>query len=713
VRARYPDAEGYVERDGVRLFWERYGDGVPTVLLLPTWTLIHSRTWKAQVPYLARHFRVVTFDPRGNGRSDRPTDPRLYAEAEFCADALAVMDATDTAQAVVVSWSRGAQRALLLAADHPDRVLAEAFVGPWFPASRLGGLRWRTMSDPRLRPLMFRPPIVAAWWGKFNAAYWRTDYPDFVDWFVRRTLNSAHSTKQIEDAVGWGHEADVESLIASAVAEPAAPATRADQLALAARVRCPVVVVSAPNDRITAHTDARALALATGGQLLTIADGSHAPHARKPVLVNLALRRLAESVRPDPVSARPAGPRRVGSHPRVLYVSSPIGLGHARRDVAVAAELRALVPDVEIDWLAQSPVTDVLAMEGERIHPASRFLASESRHIESESAAHDLHAFQAIRRMDEIFVANFMLLDDVVHETRYDLCIADEGWDVDYHLHEHPGRKTCAFAWFTDFVGWLPMPDGGAHEAALTADYNREMVDHVARHPEVRDRALFVGDVDDLVPDSLGPGLPTVRDWTTQHFDFVGYVTGFDPSGLGDRAALRAELGYRDDEQLCLVTVGGTSVGRPLLERMVAAFPAAKDRVPALRMVVVAGPRIDPASLPTAAGLEIRPYVHQLYRHLAACDLAVVQGGLTTTMELTACRRPFVYVPLQHHFEQMYHVPHRLDRYRAGHRLDFADATAEVVADTIATRIGRDVDYREVEQDGAQRAARRLADMLR
>jgi hypothetical protein len=60
TRARYPDAEGYVERDGVRLFWERYGDGQPTVFLLPTWSIIHSRHWKAQIPYLARHFRVLT-----------------------------------------------------------------------------------------------------------------------------------------------------------------------------------------------------------------------------------------------------------------------------------------------------------------------------------------------------------------------------------------------------------------------------------------------------------------------------------------------------------------------------------------------------------------------------------------------------------------------------------------------------------------------------
>ena len=75
--------------------------------------------------------------------------------------------------------------------------------------------------------------------------------------------------------------------------------------------------------------------------------------------------------------------------------------------------MRKLHPDLEIDWLAQHPVTAVLEARGERIHPASAYLANESGHIESESAEHDLHCFQAIRRMDEILVANFMVFHDL------------------------------------------------------------------------------------------------------------------------------------------------------------------------------------------------------------------------------------------------------------------------------------------------------------
>ena len=105
-------------------------------------------------------------------------------------------------------------------------------------------------------------------------------------------------------------------------------------------------------------------------------------------------------------------------------------------------------------------------------------------------------------------------------------------------------------------------------------------------------------------------------------------------------------------------------------------------------------------------------YVHNLYRHLAACDLAVVQGGLTTSMELTTARRPFLYFPLRHHFEQNFHVRHRLERYGAGRRMDFDESTPEVIAEAIAAEIGREVDYLPVETDGAARAAARIAELL-
>jgi len=689
TRARYPDESGYVERDGVRIHYEVYGDGEPTLLLLPTWSIIHSRHWKMQIPYLARHCRVVTFDGRGNGRSDRPETG--YRQDEFAADALAVVEATATERATLVSLSKGAQWALLLAAEHPERVESAVFICPFVPLGQ----------SPQERSYPWDEELDSdEGWAKYNRHYWLRDYRGFLEFFFSRMFTEPHSTKPIEDCVGWGLETTPETLIAT----QEGGLTPDDTRALAERVRCPVLVIQGSEDGITGPSRGMSLAEVTGADLVMLEGSGHGPHVRDPVKVNLLLREFAVA------PAKPAGRwvRGRSRRKRALYISSPIGLGHARRDAAIADELRRLHPDLEIDWLAQDPVTRVLRARGERIHPASAHLANESGHIESESAEHDLHCFQAIRRMDEILLANFMVFHDLVRDEDYDVWIGDEAWELDYYLHENPDQKRAAYVWLTDFVGWLPMEDGGDREAFLTADYNAEMIEHIARFPRVRDRAVFVGNLDDVVPESFGQDLPRIRDWTDQHYDFAGYVTGFDPSQLGDRA----ELGYGDDELVCVVTVGGSGVGAHLLRRVIEAYPEAKQRVPKLRMVVVAGPRIDPASLPRHDGLEIRPYVDELYRHLAACDLAIVQGGLTTSMELTANRRPFLYFPLRHHFEQNFHVRHRLEQYGAGRCMDFETDGPSEIAAAIAEEIGREVDYQPVETDGAARAAGLIAELL-
>jgi len=689
-RARYPDSFGYLKRDGVRLYYEVYGSGEPTVFLLPTWSIIHSRHWKMQIPYLARHCRVITFDGRGNGRSDRPAAG--YSEAEFAADALAVMDATATGHAVIVSLSVGAQRALILAAEHPDRITGAVFICPAVPLASPQADDARYLWDEVL-------PTDEGW-PKDKFSGWLRDYRGFLEFFFSQFFTEPHSTKPTEDCIGWGLETTAETIIATEIGNGLDEETARE---LCSRVRCPVLVIQGTTDAVTGPGRGIALAEATGGELVLLEGSGHGPHVRDPVKVNLLLRDFAVPARP-----RPRWVRGKARPKRVLYISSPIGLGHAQRDVAIAAELRRLHPGVEIDWLAQHPVTRVLEAHGERVHPASAYLASESGHVESESAEHDLHCFQAIRRMDEILLANFMVFHDLARDEDYDLWIGDEAWELDYYLHENPEQKHAAYAWFTDFVGWLPMPDGGDREAFLTADYNAEMIEHIDRYPRVRDRAIFVGDPGDIVPDGFGPGLPLIRDWTEQHYDFAGYITGFDPRQLEDRQA----LGYRDGERVCIVTVGGSGVGGHLLRRVIAAYPEAKQRVPDLRMIVVTGPRIDPGSLPAHDGLEVRPYVHELYRHLAACDLAIVQGGLTTAMELTASRRPFLYFPLRHHFEQNLHVRHRLERYRAGRCMDYQTAGPADIAAAIAGEIGREVDYRPVATDGAARAAGLLADLL-
>ncbi len=693
-RAHQPVMAGFVERGGVRVFWERYGVDepvAPTLLLMPTWHIVHSRCWKFQVADLARRARVLTFDPRGNGRSDRPREPAAYDRREWAEDAVAVLDANGVERAVVVSWCDEGQ-ALHLATDHPDRV-AGLVLFSGYPLAA-------TLLDDEQE-------------GRTAAAR-VADWPGYVAYFFDHCFEEPHSTKAIEDALGWGLETEATTInLEDEPASTRSPAARA----LAARVRCPALVVAGTADAITDPLGAVELARLLRGELVLEPGTGHGPSIRQPVHANLLLRSFVETTMPATSSAPAPQPitwtRALNRKRRALYISSPIGLGHAQRDVAIADELRKLHPDLEIDWLAQHPVTRVLEARGERIHPLSADLASESAHVTSESSEHDLNAFQAIRRMDEILVANFMVFHDAVEEGEYDLVVGDEAWDVDHFLHENPELKRTAFAWLTDFVGWLPMAEGGEREAFLTADYNAEMIEHVERFPRIRDRAIFVGEPEDIVPDDFGPGMPNIRDWTERHYAFSGYVTGFDPTPLIEtREELRRELGYRSDERVVIVTVGGSGVGEALLRRVIAAYPAAARKVNGLRMIAVAGPRIDPDRLSAPPGVEVRAYVPELYRHLAACDLAVVQGGLTTTMELAAGRRPFLYFPLRNHFEQNRHVRYRLERYGAGRYMDYDASDPDVIADAVAEEIDRPVTSRPVERDGAARAAALIAPLV-
>ncbi len=700
TRARYPDASGCLDREGVGIYWERYGESGRTVVLLPTWSIIHSRSWKAQIPFLSRHFRVVTFDGRGNGRSGRPAGAHAYATWEFAADALAVMDATDTDSAALVAVSCGALWATILAVEHPERIERIAYIGPAVPLAPEHPVRSVHRFEDRLD--------TDAGWAKYNSHHWLRDYEDFVRFFAAECASEPHSTKQIEDFIGWARETDPETLIDTI---RGLRLTR-DQPweELPPQVTCPTLVIHGDDDRIRPHTQGSALAHATGGEFVLLEGSGHLPEGRDPVAINRLLFDFLSAGSATPPKRRRRAPAR--RNRRALYISSPIGLGHARRDLAIARELRRLCPDLEIDWLAQHPVTAVLEAEGERVHPASLQLASESAHVSSESEGHRLHCFEAIRRMDEILLANFMVFLDLVKDEPYDLWIGDEAWDIDYFLHENPELKTASYVWLSDFVGWLPMPEGAEREAGLTADYNGEMIEQIARFPRVRDRSLFIGEPSDIVPDRFGPRLPLIRDWTERHFDFCGYVTDTTPLSDADRRAVRDELGYRADERVCIVTVGGSGVGMDLLRRVAESFPLLRRSLPDVRMILVAGPRIDASKLPQAEGLEVRGYVHDLPRHLAVCDLAIAQGGLATTMELTAARRPFIYVPLEQHFEQLRHVRHRLERYRAGRMIDFGDTSPEALALAITEQIGAQIDYLPVTTDGAVRAARLVAEVL-
>ena len=278
---------------------------------------------------------------------------------------------------------------------------------------------------------------------------------------------------------------------------------------MCARISCPVLVVHGTEDQITPQHHGLALAEAIGNaSVVLIEGGGHRQDVRDPVRFSQLLREFIHTIHPIDRSMR-RWARATHCPRRALYLSSPIGLGDARRDLAISRELRTSHPDLRVDWLTQDPVTRMLELEGEDLHPASRYLVSESAHLERESSGHHLHCLQAWRRMDEILMANFMVVHDVLEEDNYDLLIGDESWETDHYLHENPELKRSPFVWLTDFVGWLPMPDGGERERAISRDYNAEMIEHRrSLSRPLRDRSIFVGNPADIVPEFLRTGMP-------------------------------------------------------------------------------------------------------------------------------------------------------------------------------------------------------------
>jgi pimeloyl-ACP methyl ester carboxylesterase/predicted glycosyltransferase len=677
-----PAHEGFVERDRVRLWYAVWGKAGPWLAFAPPFQVVHSALLKGCVPYLSQHFRVVTTDGRGNGRSDRPQGQPQYRFDLYFDDFVAVLDAAGAAPVALVGISAAAMTVLRLAAEQPGRVTHVITAGGYADT------------------LASSPTLVER--AQAETRRMREDWPGYLDAFMASIFNEPHSTKPYEDGVGygWATTAEVLQWCYRGWQE-------VDVRPQARQVRCPTLVIHGEADvRVPVARGHAIHELVPGARMLTVGAGGHVPAVRDPVLFNRAVSEFVGGAPRQRTWVRAmARPR------RALFVSSPIGLGHVQRDLAIARALRLLQPDLTVDWFTVDPAARYLEREGERVHPLCARLASESRHFERVAGEHDLSAFFALRTMDEIMARNMMVFLDLVRAEHYDIVIGDEAWEVDYHYHENPELKRQPFVFLTDFVGCLPMNPDDPRETLLCAERNADDIEHVARYPYLRDAAIFVGNPDDVPEQPFGPGLPGIREWTDRNFSYCGYCLPFDPASLADTERLRARLGYRPDERVAIASVGGTGVGGPLLHRIAQAFPRMKREVPQLRLILVAGPRL-PLDLPSIDGLEVRPYVHNLFEHLACSDLALVQGGLSTCMELVALQRPFLSFPLRNHFEQCVHVRRRLANYEADQTVDYREVTPEALAERALAAMHAPVRYRPVETDGAARAARRIAEVL-
>jgi pimeloyl-ACP methyl ester carboxylesterase/predicted glycosyltransferase len=678
-----PELEGFVEREGVRSWYAQYGKQGPWIAFAPIFQIANTHVLRAVVPWLSQHYRVMVMDLRGSGRSDRPASAQLYSFDHYYADFVAVLDRLEVQRAAVVGISATAMTAIRFAHAQPGRVSQLVLVGGWVE---------RKMNHPR---------VVQA--VQQNLERMRADWAGYLDEFFSVCFTEPHSTKPYEDAVrnGW-------STTGATVAMALEGWMGHDMSEQCRQLRCPTLVIHGDQDgRVPYAQGQLAASLISGASLLTVGGGGHLMPARDPVAF---CRILAEFI--DKPARSVTWVRSMGRKRKVLFVSSAIGLGHVQRDLAIVRAMRAVHSDLQVDWFTVHPASTYLQREGERVHPACSLLANESRHFEAMAGEHDLQAFFALRTMDEVMARNFMVFCDLLAQEHYDIVVGDEAWELDYHYHENPELKRQPFVFLTDFIGCLPMEDANERERFLCADRNADEIAHVERYPWIRDRALFVGNPQDVPDLPFGPGLPVIREWAQRNFAFTGYALPFDPRALADTDALRVRHGYRSDEKLVIAAVGGTAVGAPLLQKIARAFPLMKRQLPELRMVLVAGPRVSAETFPSAPGLEVRPYVHNLFEHLACSDLALVQGGLSTCMELVATGKRFLSFPLERHFEQCIHVRHRLRNYCADCSVQFKGLGAAGLADKALQAMGTPVGYRAVETDGAQRAARMVLDVM-
>lgn len=388
---------------------------------------------------------------------------------------------------------------------------------------------------------------------------------------------------------------------------------------------------------------------------------------------------------------------------KILFISGSIGLGHVTRDLAIASALRKLDSDITIEWLAAHPASMMLQQAGELLLPEACIYANDNIAAEQAAAGYRLNLLKYLTRASRHWKNNVALFRKATASVSYDLVIGDETYELVVAFKKDPSLKKAPLVMIYDFIG-LDVMTLNPLDWVGTYIWNRLWSeDYLKRRPPVFDLGMFIGKEEDVPDKKFGPLLPNRRVFAKKYLNFVGYVFPFDPGGYSDTATIRKKLGY-GDHPVVVCSVGGTSIGKDLLNLCAAAYPLMKSRMPGLRMVLICGPRIMADSLTIPPGIEILEYVPALYEHFAACDLAIVQGGATSAFELAALRKPFIYFPIEGHFEQA-QVADRLDGYGAGVKMSYSQTAPGVLSEKALSLIGKEVNHAAIPCDGAQKAA--------
>lgn len=394
----------------------------------------------------------------------------------------------------------------------------------------------------------------------------------------------------------------------------------------------------------------------------------------------------------------------------VLYISGSLGLGHIKRDLVIARELRALRPDVELFWLASHPATVLIEEAGEALHPEAASYANDNEPAEQAAQGGELNLLKYLMRASKDWRKNVETYDRITAEEHFDLVIGDETYELLVGFMKNPRLKRSPFVMIYDFIGLDAMTSNPMEWLGIYM-WNRIWSKDFRKHRSpVFDLGLFIGEEEDVADKPFGPLLPGRREWARAMCEFVGYVMPFDPSVSQDRTTIRARLGYGDGP-LIVCSIGGTAIGKELLDLCGQAFSFLEERLGALQMLLVCGPRLEAGALEVPSGVIIREYVPDLTEHFAACDCAIVQGGGTTTLELTALRRPFIYFPIEGHFEQA-QIAQRLERHRAGVRMFRSETSPERLAEEVLTTLEMEATFASIPVDGGRRAAELIAELL-
>ncbi|MBM4159040.1 MAG: UDP-N-acetylglucosamine--N-acetylmuramyl-(pentapeptide) pyrophosphoryl-undecaprenol N-acetylglucosamine transferase [Ignavibacteria bacterium] len=395
---------------------------------------------------------------------------------------------------------------------------------------------------------------------------------------------------------------------------------------------------------------------------------------------------------------------------KTLFISGSLGLGHIYRDTAIANQLRKLLPEIEIEWLAANPATTILINAGEKLVPDTEKYANENISAEKTAKGSSLNLSKYLLKSRSEWKKNTDFFLNLITSKKYDIVIGDETYEINLALRKHPDIKKFLFVTIYDFVGLDAMTLNPLERLGVYY-WNRVWSrDYRLKQKPPYDLALFVGELEDVPNITFGFMLPNRRDFAKSLYTFIGYVFPFEPSNYSNKLKIRNKLGY-GNEPLLLCSLGGTAIGKELLELCGKAYLIAKQQITNLKALFITGPRLSRDSVNLPEETEIKGFVPNLFEHFAACDLAIVQGGATSTLELTALRRPFIYFPLENHCEQA-NVSRILSKRGAGVKLDLSKTTSEMLADQILKLIGANVTYPDIPKDGAQKAAQYIVKLL-